>query len=295
MSGQKVMATKPSGNSGSKTAAPSSPKVFDVARPGKSSPSTSAKPIIVTNRPIMHDPMVVPPNSTPDSGDASAAGSDTPAPAAEHPVAVAAPSSTRVKIAPLHTAEELSKAEAAEENEGQDTSTDADTKGAAKASADNQSPQPEAARDTSKSNATEEAQKGSEPTADDASQGTAAGSAENDKKAETPAAEGSATTADSPSGEQDAGDTAAKDATDPKADDEAVRAAAAHAAEIDKLAESHKYYLPINQVEKRRNKRSAALGLVLIILLCLAWLDIALDAGIFRLGGIHPITHFFSR
>lgn len=36
-----------------------STKVFDVAKPGKTTPPSSAKPIIITNRPILQDPMVV--------------------------------------------------------------------------------------------------------------------------------------------------------------------------------------------------------------------------------------------
>src|SRR4051812_25582987 len=40
------------------TATKAGPKVFDVAHPGKSKPSASSRPIIVTNRPILQDPMV---------------------------------------------------------------------------------------------------------------------------------------------------------------------------------------------------------------------------------------------
>lgn len=37
---------------------PSSPKVFDITKPGKSAPNASSRPIIVTNRPVLKDPMV---------------------------------------------------------------------------------------------------------------------------------------------------------------------------------------------------------------------------------------------
>jgi|GEM_PF-2190137 len=37
---------------------PSQPKVFDVTRPGSSRPNTSSRPIIVTHRPMIQDPMV---------------------------------------------------------------------------------------------------------------------------------------------------------------------------------------------------------------------------------------------
>jgi len=39
--------------------AKSAPKVFDISKPGKSAPSSSSKPIIVSNRPILKDPMMV--------------------------------------------------------------------------------------------------------------------------------------------------------------------------------------------------------------------------------------------
>ncbi|HXR49612.1 MAG TPA: hypothetical protein VN778_01120, partial [Verrucomicrobiae bacterium] len=41
----------------SKAAAPSK-RIMDVAHPGKSAPSSTSKPVIVTNRPIMKDPMM---------------------------------------------------------------------------------------------------------------------------------------------------------------------------------------------------------------------------------------------
>ena len=37
---------------------PSSAKVFDITKPGKSAPNASSRPIIVTNRPVLKDPMV---------------------------------------------------------------------------------------------------------------------------------------------------------------------------------------------------------------------------------------------
>jgi hypothetical protein len=37
-----------------------------------------------------------------------------------------------------------------------------------------------------------------------------------------------------------------------------------------------------------------ALGVLLSLVLILAWADIALDAGIIQLGNVKPVTHFFS-
>ena len=41
-------------------------------------------------------------------------------------------------------------------------------------------------------------------------------------------------------------------------------------------------------------KRFVALGVLLSILLLLAWADIALDAGLVKVNSVKPVTHFFS-
>jgi hypothetical protein len=66
-----------------------------------------------------------------------------------------------------------------------------------------------------------------------------------------------------------------------------------HQSAIEKLADSRQYVLPINTVERRRNRRAILIGGILALILILAWLDIALDAGLIRLGGLQPITNFF--
>lgn len=69
---------------------------------------------------------------------------------------------------------------------------------------------------------------------------------------------------------------------------------AAHTAAIRKLVDNEQYFLPINSVESRKTKRFIALGAVLIVLLAVAWVDVALDAGLVQLGGLKPVTHFFA-
>lgn len=66
-------------------------------------------------------------------------------------------------------------------------------------------------------------------------------------------------------------------------------------ANLDKIAAAKTYYLPINQVVRRRSKRIAVLGAVLIVVLGLAWLDIALDAQLITIPGVEAPTHFFSK
>lgn len=69
---------------------------------------------------------------------------------------------------------------------------------------------------------------------------------------------------------------------------------AKHDAEIFEIVESKRYYLPINTVEKRRNKRFVAIGIFVSILLVLIWVDVALDAGLIKIGGLKALTHIFS-
>lgn len=73
------------------------------------------------------------------------------------------------------------------------------------------------------------------------------------------------------------------------------RKAAERQANLDKIALAKTYYLPINQVVRRRSKHVAIVGAVLIILLGLAWLDVSLDAGLISIPGIKAPTHFFSK
>jgi hypothetical protein len=60
------------------------------------------------------------------------------------------------------------------------------------------------------------------------------------------------------------------------------------------LVASGEYFLPISTVEKRRSRNFVASGVILSVLLLVLWVDIALDAGIIDLGGLKPLTHFFS-
>ena len=69
---------------------------------------------------------------------------------------------------------------------------------------------------------------------------------------------------------------------------------AKHDAEISEIIESKRYYLPIDTVEKRRTKRFVLIGASVSILLILIWIDVALDAGLIKLGGLKALTHIFS-
>jgi hypothetical protein len=98
--------------------------------------------------------------------------------------------------------------------------------------------------------------------------------------------------ADTPAPDQPSEDSV-KNAKKIDPDAEAAAEAAA-SAKLQSVIDSKKYFLPINAVEHRKSKRFVILGILLAIVLALAWIDVALDAGIIDLGNVKPVTHFFS-
>ncbi|CAN5167539.1 hypothetical protein BH09PAT3_BH09PAT3_0020 [soil metagenome] len=66
------------------------------------------------------------------------------------------------------------------------------------------------------------------------------------------------------------------------------------AARLAKMIEEEEYFLPIQTLEERRSRRVAIFGLLLIIVLAVAWYDIALDAGLLSNTYNLPHTSFFT-
>lgn len=65
-------------------------------------------------------------------------------------------------------------------------------------------------------------------------------------------------------------------------------------AELQALVDSKKYFLPIDAVEQRQTKHFIIIGVVVSLVLVVIWLDLALDAGLIKLGGLKALTHFFT-
>lgn len=215
----------------------SSKKIIDVSHPGKTPPSSSGKPVIVTNRPILQDPMVV-----------------TDAPQEEQPGAppVTAPTTARIKITPL--TDDSSEKDTPAEKPSKEKTIAQLAEEAEKRSAEKAAPTPE-------------------PPAPEAQP----------EKAEPSKEEPASLDAPLPDKKKPA-----------KTDEDEAEAKKKREAELEKLVENKKYYLSINSVEKRRTKRAITIGVVLCLLLGAVWLDVALDAGILKLQGVKPLTHFFS-
>lgn len=69
---------------------------------------------------------------------------------------------------------------------------------------------------------------------------------------------------------------------------------AKHEAELNALVENKDYFLPINTTTQQRTKRFVIIGVGVSLLLVIVWVDIALDAGLIKIGGLKALTHIFS-
>ena len=233
---------------------PKSHKIADVARPGKSAPSPNSRSVIISHRPIMRDPMMSVGTSEAASSDEAA--NDAPA------TAVKVTRASGAVVQPLAD----STLTAANDEAVPDTEA---------------TPNDEADAEEVETVETE----AEAVTADEAPEAEAKDETPQETKHEAPPAQASTGT-DAKLGTKDAQSEAEIAAAE---DAEAKRQAA-----LLEMIESKKYYLPINTVEKRRTKQFVAGGIVLSLLLIAAWLDIAMDAGLIKIGHWHALTHFFN-
>ena len=211
--------------SGNKKSAKSTRKTVkpDVQKPGRSAPSVTSKPIIVTNRPILKDPMMV-------SGASRAEEADK-----KNLAHVSEPRLEPIDEKPAET----------------------ETPKSAKPEVVAPDKEPREADPTAKAEPESPVEK----------------TVPENQKADS-----------------------GIDAKPDKKDDKGVgeQAQAVRDAAVQELIESRRYELPINAVEKRKAKHFVILGILLAVILALVWADIALDAGLIRIDGVKPVTHFFS-
>jgi hypothetical protein len=239
--------------------------IVDVAHPGKSAPATNSKSVIISNRPLLKDPMMV--------GDSPPASDDSPAKIS--PAKTSGQPGEPVLSAPLLEPEKPAETDEstvlAETAKPPEAATVAELAEAANAAGKPASPD-------------------SEPKPDD----PAKPKAESNDKPEPDTAKAEKPAEEKPETDTDTEETPSSKEDNAKHEEAEAAKRAEHQAAIDKLAVGKQYYLPINAVEKRRSKRFVAIGIILSLLLILAWADIALDAGLIHLSGIKPLTHFFS-
>ncbi|HET9174585.1 MAG TPA: hypothetical protein VFN56_04915 [Candidatus Saccharimonadales bacterium] len=273
--------TKSSADSSTK-ASSASKKVFDVSKPGKSAPSPSSKPIIITNRPIMRDPMM-----TSDSGTETTQADTT---------AIVKPR-RELNLTPTMTAEALAQDAASTDQVTDSLPAEEPSVSAADSDLAAEAADADATPDVSAAIDVRPAEPADVVKADETPPTPVPDTAP------TPAADaGSTESASTESPKEDTTDKPAP-ATDKQlspeeqqaAEEEAAKAAAEHDAAIQKMIDAKQYFLPINTVEKRKTKHFIWAGVVLAVVLAVAWMDIALDAGLIHIAGIKAVTHFFSR
>lgn len=291
-------------------------KIIDVTEPGKSAPPSTARPIIVSNRPVLRrDPMM----TTPDGMDKE---EDTHQTTLPHAAA-----SKTVKIMPLSplTASDTKAVDEKPATEPVMTTPDPKVTSISVKSVD----QREAAKDigieavtnidrvedpvlTTPVVANEEkdlqsddealpaspAAQTSEPEPSKPSSEDVKPVVEDEqagKMSETPLPAAQTSVPDEEEKEESSDDQIAPNQAVDQAKHKAQEEKQARLTEEEKLIESKQYYLPINGTERqRRSLDRMILVFVVVLLLALVWLDIVMDAGIFKLGGVQPLTHFFS-
>ena len=292
-----------------------SKQVMDVSRPGKSAPAATAKPVIVTNRPVLQDPMVVNDESDKDT-----------------PVAVvpAVKRSGGLILQPLsaekagegdsdsHSITVKTKKDSVAKDETIDlpllpTIADSipDDKPAEpeEPAAEEEKPASKETKDESKTEPAVPTEAEPEAAAEPVKQPEAPSASEVSDEAAEPKpteakepapAEPESKPADETPEHVTSGEVASRATAVPTTDgaladeNKEELAETQHDKAVEKLIDSKQYYLPVNSVEKRRTKRVILIGIILSIVLALAWVDIALDAGLITIDGVQPITHLFS-
>lgn len=243
--------------------------IVDVAHPGATRPSTNSKSVIVSNRPVMQDPMVVADDApSTEAGEASTKPSPTASKLSIKPLTAPTLSGTKA----VKQATEVAVAQAAEAHDKRPG--DPETKPEESAKDDANKPE-----DTStKKSANPEPVAKNQDSTDQPSK-----TVDDSSKAAEPSKDDETKTdgTDLPMNPDAA--IAEADAAKQKAD-EAVQ----------KLVDSKEYFLPIKTQEQRRTTRNVIFGILLSIILIAAWVDIALDAGLIHLNGVHALTHIFS-
>jgi len=263
----------------------SNPKqVFDVAKPNKSRPSNTAKPVIVTNRPILQDPMVNP---------VSSSGEPTTAP----PLSIKLP--TKIHIEPLSSSAEL--ANVSEPIAVKNLAADAPPLDATSPISEHLAKARAEAAENSKLEENSELSENSEPEAvsePEISPAADAVIAVEDPKLVAPTDLPAKTTTEN---RLQIRHGAPQRRPERRCSGHPKKTWPTRKTKTMNTLKTFRSWLPKSVIFCQSiPKKSAApcifiiLGVVLILLLAAAWADIALDAGLIHLDGVRPLTHLFS-
>ncbi len=293
-------------------------KLMDVAAPGKSAPSATSRPVIVTNRPMLRrDPMMAPaPDGLEKAGEhntmipisrvaktikvgslepAAGKAADVPkdAKTADIPISSQAANNVGQKIALEVGEEALASVEqlASEVPQAKDAlivptnASDMLVSDATPVAASHKfEPQIKPVQSVpAASDKQPEADAAPEPKVD-----VPQPEATSVPHSDVPPAQSSVPEEDS-TDDQLAPNRAVDEALAKQQQQEAARQA-----EVEKVVASKQYFLPIKNPAQKRGTRTAVLVLILVFLLALVWLDVILDAGLVHINGVHALTHFFA-
>jgi hypothetical protein len=242
---------------------PTAPKISDVTSDSSVGANSSSRPVIVSNRPIMRDPMMAPITNESKLSDTTekTSGSSTHQLDPSGAPLLDPPSVTKKKIVPP------SDIRSHRDNKISDITPATSIKPAAKidvVSVATHDSIPESIKISS--------------------------TAKTDKK--TSGQTNSTSTPDADEAEDgDNSDQETQDAAE--ANTAAETRDADEAEKVSKLVEAKTYLLPINALQRKRSQQIALLGMFLIILLAIAWLDLATDVGLIHVPFL-PVTHFFG-
>lgn len=255
---------KPAAKANTKKKPAAKAGVFDVAHPGKgAAASATARPVISSKGPVIQDPMVVNPDEARETA----------------PVVESVARVRKTVIQPLHEAEPTVEEQPAEAEEDAQVSTVAESV--------------QVAEPLTAPELTIPATETPKPTKQTVTENTTELEAES--KAQTVAeTEPVAEAQDKTSNDIEPNTKGAPPTTAPNDEDATAKIIKEHMLRIEKLVDSEEYFLPINAVQTRKSRKFVVVGILLIIILAIAWYNIALDAGLLPNLYNVPHTEFFT-
>ena len=285
-------------NPPNKNNAKNQPKVFDVLRPGAAAPSSSARPLVVTHRPMVQDPMVTTPNSDEENtGDTmSDSKQDT----------ILKPKKIKLQPSP-EAIQELAEQAAAEKPAAPATEPDADAASESDVPAEPAGPPDERALQPPAASKVAAPKPEGAPESDSSDE-TAAPESFSETTSDTPESPNQTVAAEPPVEETPTSEQTATmsrpqaQPSQPKIDDQPRptgksekpdAAETARRAELESAIDSKQYFVHIAAPAHRRSLRAAVIGAVVIIIVAVGCVDAMLDAGVMTISGI-PHTHFIK-
>ena len=271
------------------------PKIMDI-KPGKNAPSSSSRPLIVSNGPVLaHDPMMAVPQADVPAPEPHTAKVITPIEADAEPAATAPELTEAAKVAPkpenpnIHIELPTKRSKAASA-----PTASAEAQSLAKGSDDEEKPSGEPAH-VSADVPTGEAD-AAEPVA---RASTAGGSTKVNIKPPSEAE----STEEKPGNEDAVSNDAPEDTETAEGDVDGRQAAIDNAAEearktreaeLEQLATSGKYALPIKPAKQGKSFFKGLLIVLLVLALAAVVVDGLLDAGLIHIGNFKAPTDFFD-